>query len=111
MAVVTRLSHEDDERLPARLVTGEGPGPGLSVAMPAGRVGLEVMLGLKDDRPTEWEGDVKVSSGRVVAVEVERAGPNAEIEGGHFSIETAPTRQTQIAVLRVTLEAPEPRRS
>ena len=74
--------------------------------MPAGRVGLEVMLGLKDDRPTEWEGDVKVSSGRVVAVEVERAGPNAEIEGSHFSIETAPTRQTQIAVLRVTLQGP-----
>ena len=108
MAVVTRPSHEDDEAPPgARLVTGEGPGPGLSVAMPAGRVGLEVMLGLKDDRPTEWEGDVKVSSGRVVAVEVERAGPNAKIEGDHFSIETVPTQQKQVAVLRVTLEAPE----
>ena len=51
MAVVMRSSHEDDEAPPgARLVTGEGAGPGLSVAMPAGRVGLEFQTQLHGTR-------------------------------------------------------------
>ena len=88
--VVTSFSHEEDEVPSAALLcSGPGPDPAQPIAMPAGLIGLEIELGLKDSAPTEWEGDVKVSPGRVLAVEVERSGSNAEVEGTHFSVGTA----------------------
>jgi hypothetical protein len=88
--VVTSFSHEDDDVPGAPLLcSGPGPDPAQPVAQPADLIGLEIALGLKDSAPTEWEGDIKVSTGRVVAVEIERSGPNAEVEGTHFSIGTA----------------------
>src|SRR4051794_39689638 len=75
--VVTSFSHEDDApRSGPEACTEPEPEPGRPIAMPAGLVGLEIALGLKDGQPTEWEGDVKVSKGRVVAVAIERSGPN-----------------------------------
>jgi hypothetical protein len=128
--VVTSFSHEDDETPGPLACSGPGPDLARPIAMPAGQVGLEIVLGLKDGQRTDWEGDVKVSQGRVVAVEVERSGPNAAVEGTHFNVATtkgnAPAKakkqallkkkQAQVAakkaaaqlapVLRVTLEAP-----
>jgi hypothetical protein len=128
--VVTSFSHEEDEASGSQPGSGPGPDPGRPIEMPAGLVGLEVVLGLKDSQRTDWEGDVMVSQGRVVAVEIERSGPNAEIEGTHFSVGTAKgkalakakkqalqkKKQAQVAAkkaaaqlapaLRVTLDAP-----
>ena len=88
--VITGFSHEEDEVPSAAILcSGPGPDPGQPIAMPAGLIGLEIALGLKDSAPTEWEGDVKVSTGRVVAIEVERSTSNALVEGTHFSVGTA----------------------
>ena len=88
--VITGFSHEEDEVSPAAILcAGPGPDPAQPIAMPADLIGLEIALGLKDSAPTEWEGDVKVSAGRVVAIEIERSTANAEVEGTHFSVGTA----------------------
>jgi hypothetical protein len=90
LVVVTGFSHEDDAAPNVSVVcTGPDPEPGQPIAMPADLIGLEITLGLKDGQPTEWEGDVKVSKGRLVAIEVDRSGPNADVDGAHFSVGTA----------------------
>src|SRR6202030_1859100 len=77
-AVITGFSHEEDEVTPAALLcSGPGPDLGQPIVMPAGLIGLEIALGLKDSAPTEWEGDVRVSTGQVVAIEIERSTSNA----------------------------------
>ena len=89
LVVVTSFSHEDDDVPPGpppRL--GPGPDLGRPIAMPAGLVGLEIALRQKDGQATSWEGEVKVSEGRVVSVEIERAGPNPVVEGGRFRVAT-----------------------
>jgi hypothetical protein len=89
VVVVTGFSHEDDE-IPASTTACQGldPDPAVPQAMPADLVGLEIKLGLKDEARAEWEGDVKVAPGRVVAVEIE-SGQNPEVDGAHFSVGTA----------------------
>ena len=88
--VVTSFSHEDDEVATFSLSCQQpDPDPAQPIAMPAGLIGVEMTLGLKDNAPTEWEGDVNVSLGRVIAVEVERSASNAVVEGTHFSVGTA----------------------
>ena len=93
--VLTSFSHEEDE-VPGAVSSclGPEPDPGQAIAMPADLIGLEIALGLKDSVATEWEGDVKVSTGRVVAIEIDRSGPNAEVEGAHFSVGTAKAKNS-----------------
>jgi hypothetical protein len=88
--VVTSFSHEDEEVATfSSSCQQPDPDPAQPIAMPSGLIGLEIALGLKDNAPTEWEGDVKVEPGRVVALEIDRSGPNAEVEGTRFSVGTA----------------------
>ncbi len=54
------------------------------VAMPRGLVGLELALGLLDDEPTDWEGEVSVSAGEVLDVTVLESGTEAEDPRGPF---------------------------
>ncbi|HEX8203416.1 MAG TPA: hypothetical protein VF590_23270 [Isosphaeraceae bacterium] len=79
--------HEQDE--PAPEATRNGPGDvrpwDRPVALPPGLIGLRVTLGLGDREPTEWDGTVAVSEGRVLDVELEHAGPNARVTGPRFS--------------------------
>src|SRR5947207_4200612 len=60
--------------------SGEGPqarqpGPakprpvGKPVAMPADLAGREITLGLKDEKPTPWAGEIRVSDGKLLEVE------------------------------------------
>src|SRR4051812_3707648 len=58
--------------------------PGKPIAMPANPVGLEVELGLKDTAPTQWDGEVELSGGKLVAMSVRRGGPNAKADGPRF---------------------------
>jgi hypothetical protein len=58
------------------------------VAMPRGLVGLEIGLGLLDTEPTDWDGDVTVSAGKVVDVTVVESGARAEARENHFTVAT-----------------------
>jgi hypothetical protein len=75
-------------------------------------IGLEVVLGLKDEMATPWNGEVRVSEGRVREIEiVQGGGPNAKVDGNRFAARTVQRmvmmRPTIVRpVLRITLEAP-----
>ena len=66
---------------------GAGPARGASVAMPRGLIGLAITLGLTDTQRTAWDGEVTVSEGRVLGLDVARAG-DATIDGGKFRVAT-----------------------
>ncbi len=85
--VVSSASHEQDQAAPATVGVGSGPARGASVAMPRGLIGLAITLGLGDARRTAWDGEVTVSEGRVLGLEVAPAAVDAAIEGGRFRVE------------------------
>jgi hypothetical protein len=115
VAVVSSRSHEEQEQDPAIPDVGAGPGRESAVAMPPGVIGLEVSLGLKDERRTAWEGEVSVSEGRVLGLDAYRTAAGAVVEGGKFRVETkkkaANKKKKQAAgpvpsVLYANLDAP-----
>jgi hypothetical protein len=79
--------------------------------MPANLVGLEVALGLNDKEPTRWDGDIRVSEGRVMGLEVVRGDPQAKAEGNRFTARSRRMMVQQRPViagpeLRINLDAP-----
>ena len=66
----------------------EPGGPGDRVAMPTGLVGLQIVLGLRDDEPTRWEGDVSLSAGEIVGLVVTQPAARGEARGSHFRVTT-----------------------
>ena len=123
LVVVTGSSHEDDAEPAALSCQGPGPDPAQPVAMPRELIGLEIVMGLNGSDESRWEGDIQVSEGRVLELDVVRSGANPRIEGTHFSIGTpkakaaakkkkkqAVAKKKQglaaMAILRVTLDAP-----
>jgi hypothetical protein len=87
------------------------PRKGNPIPMAGNLVGLEITLGLTDTQPTDYRGDVRVSRGRVVSVDIIRGGPRATAQLNRFRVR-AVRRQVQVrpqiipARVRVTLEAP-----
>ncbi len=55
-----------------------------AVAMPPGAIGLQIELGLTDNQPAEWEGEVELSEGRVLKIDVVRSAGGATVEGNRF---------------------------
>jgi hypothetical protein len=89
LAAVSTSSHEEREQAPAPgLDSTVGPGRNDAVAVPSRLVGLEIDLGLKDQERTDHEGEVLVSEGKVVSLDVVRSGPAAKVEGNRFRVET-----------------------
>jgi hypothetical protein len=77
------------------------------IAMATNVVGLEVALGLKDQQPTQWDGEVQVSQGRVREIEIQRSGPNAKVDGSRFTASSVRRMKTVVGpILRLNLEAP-----
>ena len=78
--------------------------------MPGNLVGLEIILGRKDEKPTAWDGEIKVADGRVVDLELLRRNPKAQIEGNRFTVSSV-NRNAQKKkfvdgpILRVSLDA------
>src|SRR5262249_46834523 len=74
---------------------------------------LEIVLGLKDDEPTAWDGEVKVSQGKVISLRFQRAGPQqAKVNGSTFTLRSfrrnLPMGQALLRpILHVDLAAPE----
>lgn len=86
--------------------------PGKPIPMIANLVGLEIPLGLKDKQPTIWDGDVRVSEGRVIDMNISRGGQRARVNGTHFASRSnrpQPQKQPnviQAPLLRLNLDAP-----
>lgn len=82
------------------------------ITMSVNAVSLEISLGLKDEKPTPWGGEIQVSEGRILGVEiVQGGGPNKNVTGASFkvrSVRRKVMKQERIVrpVLSVTLEAP-----
>lgn len=93
LVMVSSASHDEDDEPAAQGGGGGGPKPGAPVEMPPGLIGLELHLGLKSAANTEWEGEVKVSEGRVVAIDVERSRPDAVVNGARFSVGTVAAKK------------------
>src|SRR5262249_35307028 len=65
-----------------------------AVDMPVNLTGLLITFGLKDQNPTDWDGEVTVTGGKLVAVDIAQGNPKAAIKGGKFSIRsTAPKKE------------------
>ncbi|MDR3637299.1 MAG: hypothetical protein P4L84_26080 [Isosphaeraceae bacterium] len=97
LVVVSSASHDEDEEAQSQGSGSAGPKPGAPVEMPPGLIGLELRLGLKDPGATEWEGEVKVSEGRVVEIDIERSRPDAVVEGARFSVGTVAAKKAAAA--------------
>ncbi len=89
VAVVSSSSHETDDEEDAPSKQGPGPKAGQPVPMPPGLIGLQIAVGLKDEAPADWQGEVKVSEGTVAGLEVVRSGAGASVEGSRFRLESA----------------------
>ena len=59
---------------------------GQPVAMPAGLTGVLITLGLKDEKATDWNGEVSVSAGKVLRVDIVQGNPKATVEGNKFTV-------------------------
>ncbi len=88
MVVLSSPPHDEELALAVQIPEGEGPKTDRPIAMPPRLSGLVVALGLRDEEPTEWEGDIEVSEGRVFDLEVVAAAPGAVVENSHFRVDT-----------------------
>src|SRR5262249_17814692 len=84
---------------------------GQPISRPPNLVGLEIALGLKDVEPTSWDGEVQISEGRLLEVQITRGNAKAKVDGQRFSVRSfAEAKQKKkgptAATLRVSLDAP-----
>ena len=86
LVVPPSAAHDDDDEPQAKGTGSNGPQRGEPVEMPPGLIGLELGLGLKEPLAAEWDGEIKVSEGRVVEIDVERAQGDAVVNGARFSV-------------------------
>jgi hypothetical protein len=83
---------------------------GKPIAMPSNLTGVKIDLGLKDESGTPWDGEVQISQGRIVAVEIAQGNPKATVNGNKFIVRTVLQKKKDIIlkpVLRVAVDAPE----
>jgi hypothetical protein len=85
------------------------------VSMPAHLAGLFITFGLKDETVTDWDGEVTVSAGKVLSLDVVQGNPKARVNGAKFQVRTTLVKKANQKkkkdtanrpMLRVTLDAP-----
>lgn len=84
-----------------------------AVEIPDNAIGLNVEFGIKDKTPTDWNGAVQVSEGKVLLVEIARGGGTmATVEDNKFTVRTTQPAAKKAAeglgrpVISVMLVAP-----
>ncbi len=84
-----------------------------AVAMPGDLAGLLITFGLKDQSPTDWDGEVTLSAGKLLALEIVQGNPKAAVEGDRFRVRStlakmaAKKKETVTRpTVRLTLDAP-----
>ncbi|HEV7222886.1 MAG TPA: hypothetical protein VGN42_09320, partial [Pirellulales bacterium] len=71
--------HEDDEF--------EAP-PGAAIELPARPIELMIELGIEDEEQVFWEGELKLSEGRLLNLELVQASINSTVDGAKFNVRT-----------------------
>jgi len=73
--------------------------------------GLFITFGVTDKEPTNWSGEISVSTGEIIALSGWRLGPKAAIEGNRFFLNSRFAGQQQKQIISpglfVTLRAPD----
>jgi len=69
------------------LAVGLAAPPAEPVPMPLNGVTVQVTLGLKDSEPSDWDGEVKVSEGKVAGLEA-RSAQGDEAKGSAWKLRT-----------------------
>ncbi|MBW3542021.1 MAG: hypothetical protein KY476_17265, partial [Planctomycetes bacterium] len=112
VALTLATMHLARRTTPAHDETAAGV-PDRRVSVAEHPVQLQVVLGLTDREQRVWDGDVSVSEGRVVSVELLRGANNSEVKGREFRVRAARPRRQQRnrqnlipARLQVQLDAP-----
>lgn len=111
--VVVWYSAQSQE--PATEAQPQGKPAGQPVAMPAHLTGVLITFGLKDQKATDWNGDVSVSAGKILRVDLVQGNPKAAIDGNKFTAKSVfPAKKAekkkagniQHPIVRITLDAP-----
>src|SRR5207244_3108683 len=88
------------------------------VAMPANLTGVLISLGLKDQKTTPWDGEVSISEGKIIELDIvqgnvagkKKAGKaKGKVDGAKFTVSSVFGKKKEGIVrpiLRVTLDAP-----
>jgi hypothetical protein len=108
LVVVTSRSQQGSAR-------SADPVPGQPIAMPSSLVGLEIDFGQSGEGNARWQGEVRVSEGRVVSVDVVQGALTSRVDGARFTVKAkvkakvAKKKQQATAlppVLQVLLDVP-----
>src|SRR5436189_6014548 len=96
---------------PRESEAGDKPAAGKPVGLPANLGGVHIQLGLKDTAATDWDGEVTVSTGRVLSIDILQGNVKASAKGGKFSVRSVfamkkDKKKDDIVrpILRVTLD-------
>lgn len=72
--------HEEDEH-------EAEPGP--AIDLPDRPIELSIELGREDEEQVRWEGELKLSEGKILAVDLTQASVDSKVEGAKFNARTA----------------------
>ncbi|HYT90585.1 MAG TPA: hypothetical protein VEL76_17895, partial [Gemmataceae bacterium] len=87
---------------------------GKPIAMIPDLAGLTVRLGLKDTKPTDWDGQVQLAQGRLLALVIGQGNVKGKIDGNSFTVRSVVKKMDQKKkkdaltrpILNLTLDAP-----
>jgi hypothetical protein len=95
--LVAGMKPARDEGRPAEAAKARPAGK--LVAMPKQLAGLEITLGLKDEKATPWGGEIQLSGGKLLEAEVVRGGPKMVATGSKWNARTVQQKQGMKQVL------------
>ncbi len=94
----------------------EGPATAQPVTMPGELTGLLIQLGLKDQKGTDWDGEVTVSAGKILGIDIVQGNAKATAQGNKFTVKSVynakkaekKKKQAEVTrpIIRVTVDAP-----
>src|SRR6185437_1676003 len=62
--------------------------PGAAIELPERPIELIIELGIEDEQQVVWEGELKLSEGRVLSLELVQASNNSTVDGAKFKVRT-----------------------
>jgi hypothetical protein len=83
---------------------------GKPLAMMTNLRGVTVRLGLKDRKPTDWDGEVQLSEGKLLELSILQGNVKGKVEGNQYSVRTVLKAKKKDAmfrpILHLTVAAP-----
>ena len=116
-AFLILISGPDQETVSGQPAEKPKPRPaGQAIPFPVNLTGLTIAFGLTDQKATDWSGDINVSPGKVVTIDIQQGAAKGKVDGNRFDVRTTVAKkdtkkakkkaEANRPVLRVTLDAP-----